>query len=183
MTTYVALLRGINVGKAKRVSMADLRRLLVDLGYENVATILMSGNAVFTTASARNEAALAKEIEAAIERRLTMDVRVFVRGVAKVRKAVDGNPFPEHASKDPSRLAIAFFDGRLDRKVLAPILEADWSPEAFAVGTGVTYAWHPNGVTGSPLAEALVRTKGLPVGTSRNLATITKVLHRSDALD
>jgi uncharacterized protein (DUF1697 family) len=63
--------------------------------------------------------------------------------------------------------------------VLAAILAADWSPERFAVGKGVTYAWHPNGVTGSKLAEALMKTKG-PVGTARNLATVTKLLDRAE---
>ena len=48
MPRYVALFRGINVGKAKRVAMADLRELLGELGYSEVATLLNSGNAVFT---------------------------------------------------------------------------------------------------------------------------------------
>jgi uncharacterized protein (DUF1697 family) len=46
--THVALLRGINVGKAKRVAMADLRALLEELGYADVRTLLNSGNVVFT---------------------------------------------------------------------------------------------------------------------------------------
>ena len=47
MTTYIALLRGINVGKAKRIAMADLRALLEGLGHADVATLLNSGNVVF----------------------------------------------------------------------------------------------------------------------------------------
>lgn len=175
----MALLRGINVGKAKRVAMADVRSLLEDLGHGDVSTLLMSGNAVFTS-SQRSEKKLAEEIEAAIRERLQMDVRVFVRSAAKVRKAVDANPFPKEAAADPSRLGISFFDGPADRKALAPIVEADWSPEAFAIGDGVLYAWNPNGVTGSKLAEALMKCKGAPVGTSRNLATVRKILDRAE---
>src|ERR1043165_9069038 len=48
MPRYVALFRGINVGKAKRIAMADLRALLVELGYSRVATLLNSGNVVFS---------------------------------------------------------------------------------------------------------------------------------------
>jgi uncharacterized protein (DUF1697 family) len=44
MTHYVALFRGINVGRAKRVTMADLRALFVDFGYDDVRTVLQSGN-------------------------------------------------------------------------------------------------------------------------------------------
>jgi uncharacterized protein (DUF1697 family) len=61
MPTYVALLRGVNVGKAKRVPMAELRQLLGGLGYTNVSTLLNSGNAVFRTAGA-SHAKLASDI-------------------------------------------------------------------------------------------------------------------------
>ena len=179
MARYVALLRGINVGKAKRISMADLRRLLEDLGHTDVATILMSGNAVFTSSS-RSAPTLAREIEGAIAEGLSMEVKVFVRPVSALRKVVDGVPWPDLARRDPSRLAISFFDEAPDRKALAPILAADWSPERLALGQNVTYGWHPNGVTGSKLAEALMKTKG-PVGTVRNLATVTKLLDRAES--
>ena len=180
MARYVALLRGINVGKAKRVAMADLRSLLEDLGHTEVGTILMSGNAVFTSSS-RSAAALGKAIEKAIAERMSMDVKVFVRTAAEIQKVVDDVPWPDLAEKDPSRLGIAFFDEAVDRKSLKPILDADWSPERFAVGNGVTYSWNPNGVTGSPLAEALMKRKGGPVGTARNLATVRKVLDKAES--
>ena len=178
MARYVALLRGINVGKAKRVSMADLRSLLEDLGHTDVGTVLMSGNAVFTS-SARSTPVLARGIEQAISEQLSMDVRVFVRTVAAVRMVVDDVPWPDLARKDPSRLGISFFDSAHDRKVLQPILEQDWSPEAVAVGKDVLYVWQPNGVTGSKLGEALGKVKGGPVGTVRNLATVRKILDRA----
>ena len=175
---FVALLRGINVGKAKRVAMADLRALLEGLGHTDVATVLMSGNAVFTSSS-RTAPALARGIEAAITERLSMDVTVFVRTVSAVQQVIDGVPWPEHATRDPSRLGIAFHDGTADRKRLGPILDADWAPEAFAIGKGVLYTWQPNGITGSPLGEALGKVKGGPVGTVRNLATVRKILDRA----
>lgn len=174
---YVALLRGINVGKAKRISMADLRSLVEGLGHTDVATVLVSGNVVFTS-TARRET-LAREIEDAIRAALSMEVTVFVRTVAEVRKVVDAVPWPDLAAKEPSRLAIAFHDGTADRVALRPILSTDWSPEAFAIGKGVLYLWQPNGMTGSPLGEALAKVKEAPVGTVRNLATIKKVLDRA----
>ena len=53
MARLVALLRGINLGSKRRVAMADLRELLAELGYEDVRTVLASGNAVFTGPKAR----------------------------------------------------------------------------------------------------------------------------------
>ena len=180
MARYAVFLRGINVGKAKRVSMADLRALLEDLGHTDVGTVLMSGNAVFTSSSSsRSTAVLGKAIERAIAERLSMDVRVFVRTAAALQKAADEVPWPELAKQDPSRLGVAFFDDPINRAGLAPILAEDWSPERYAIGNGVTYAWHPNGVTGSKLAEALMKVKGGPVATVRNLATVQKILDRA----
>ena len=69
MTTYVALLRGINVGKAKRIAMADLRALLEGLGYTDVATLLNSGNVVFKVGGGAAKR-LAADISAAIATRL-----------------------------------------------------------------------------------------------------------------
>ena len=180
MGTYAALLRGINVGRAKRVAMADLRSLLEDLGHTDVSTILMSGNAVFGTTGRKPEAALAAEIEGAIRDRLGMDVRVFVRSAAALRKIVDGNPMPERAAEHPSRFHVSLFDGEVDREALATVLEQDWTPERIEVGDGALYLWHPGGMTGSKLAEALGRAKG-PVGTVRNWATLTKLLDRAEA--
>ena len=89
--------------------------------------------------------------------------------------ACPGRTWP---SANPSRLSVSFFDDPIDPRALTPILDTDWSPERFAIGKGVTYAWHPDGVTGSKLAETLLRAKG-PVGTARNLKTIMKVLDRA----
>jgi uncharacterized protein (DUF1697 family) len=181
VSVYIALLRGINVGKAKRVAMAELRSLLEDLGHGEVSTLLMSGNAVFTSSS-RSAEAIAKGIEEAITERLGMEVRVLVRTAAAVRKVVDANPLADVAKQDPARLGVAFVDGKIDRKRLAPILDADWSPEAIAVADDAVYTWQPNGVTGSPLAEALLKLKGGPTQTVRNLATVQKILDRAESL-
>src|SRR5215470_17770352 len=87
-----ALLRGINVGTAKRVSMADLRRLFEDLGYEDVRTLLNSGNVVFTIpkASSRDHAA---RVEKAIADRLGLTSRVVVLTKREIAAAVADNPF------------------------------------------------------------------------------------------
>jgi uncharacterized protein (DUF1697 family) len=83
MPTFVALLRGINVGKAKRVSMAELRTLLSGLGYTNVATLLNSGNAVFRSPKG-GPAGHATEIAAAISDRVKLDLPVIVKSAREL---------------------------------------------------------------------------------------------------
>jgi uncharacterized protein (DUF1697 family) len=167
----VALLRGINVGKAKRVAMADLRALLEDLGYAGVRTLLNSGNAVFT--SREEAAAAASRIEKAIASRLGVSARVTVLTATEIAAAVRRNPLPGIA-RDPSRLmmAVPIEAGSLPR--LEPLLKQDWKPEALALGRRVAYLWLPGGTIESRLHQTVERELGGAV-TTRNWATVTKL--------
>jgi len=94
----IALLRGINVGKNKRIAMADLRRLLTDAGFSDVVTLLQSGNIVFTGAGSgagsdtSSDATNARRIERAIAEKYGFDVDVIVRSTAELAAAITANP-------------------------------------------------------------------------------------------
>jgi hypothetical protein len=78
MPTYVALLRGINIGPRNKIAMADLRELLGSLGHEGVRTHILSGNAIFTS-RCRSAQRLEADLEKAIRERFELDIRVLVR--------------------------------------------------------------------------------------------------------
>jgi uncharacterized protein (DUF1697 family) len=168
---YVALLRGINVGRAKRVSMADLRALFADLGYGDVRTLLNSGNVVFSGPGAAPGAAA--RIEAALAQRLGVSARVTVLTAAELATIVAGNALLEIAG-DHSRLLVAVLADPADRARLEPLTEQDWAPEALALGVRVAYMWCPDGVLASRLSAAVGRLLGDAV-TARNWATVTKL--------
>ena len=168
---YVALLRGINVGRAKRVSMADLRALFADLGYGDVRTLLNSGNVVFSGPGATLGAAA--RIEEALARRLGVSARVTVLTAAELATIVAGNALLEVAG-DHSRLLVAVLADPADRARLEPLTEQDWAPEALALGVRVAYMWCPDGVLASRLSAAVGRLLGDAV-TARNWATVTKL--------
>lgn len=105
MRTHVALFRGINVGRAKRVAMADLRALFSDLGYQDVQTVLQSGNVVFTADSLAPDAADA--VEAALDRRTGVSARVLLKSAAELRAVAAANPLLDIAT-DPARLLVTF---------------------------------------------------------------------------
>jgi uncharacterized protein (DUF1697 family) len=168
---HVALIRGINVGRAKRVAMADLRALVESLGYLDVRTLLNSGNVVFT--APRAAAGAAARIEKGLAERLGVPARVTVLTAAELAAAVAENPLLEIA-REPSRLLVAVLADPVDRRRLAPLLAEDWSPEALALGARVAYLWCPEGVLASRLAEAVGRALGDAV-TTRNWATLTKL--------
>jgi hypothetical protein len=83
MPRFTVLLRGVNVGKGKRVPMAGFKRLLEELGYTDVRTLLNSGNAVFASAG-RSGAKHALAIAAEVERRFGVLTPVIVKSAAEV---------------------------------------------------------------------------------------------------
>jgi uncharacterized protein (DUF1697 family) len=174
--TYVGLVRGINVGNAKRVAMADLRALVAKLGYGDVRTLLNSGNIVFTGPGASAEDAAAR-IEAALSRRLGVSARVTVLTAAELAAAAADNPLVDIAT-NPSRLLVAVLANPADRSRLKSLAKQDWAPEALAIGTRVAYLWCPDGIIASRVAKAVGHVLGDAV-TMRNWATCTKLIDLS----
>jgi uncharacterized protein (DUF1697 family) len=168
---YVALVRGINVGRAKRVAMADLRSLFECLGHRDVRTLLNSGNVVFT--GSHGAARAASRIERAMAGRLGVSARVAVLSAAELGRIVTENPLLKIA-KDPSRLLVAVLLDPADRRRLQPLLDQDWRPDVLAVGSRAAYMWCPRGMLGSRLPDEIGRRLGDAV-TTRNWATISKL--------
>lgn len=169
---HVALIRGINVGRAKRVAMPDLRKLVEALGYGDVRTLLNSGNVVFTgPASAAKGSAV--RIEKAMSARLGVSARVTVLTAAELASVVADNPLGE-AADDPSRLFVTVLFDAADRKRLLPLARQDWKPEVLAVGARAAYVWCPRGMIESRLTAAVNKLLG-DGATTRNWATMTKL--------
>ena len=167
----VALLRGINVGRAKRVAMADLRKLLADLGYGEVRTVLNSGNAVFE-ADGVPPATSATRIEEALVLKLGVAARVTVLSAGQFAELMAQNTLAPIS--DASRLLALVLNKPADTTRLAPLLGQPWQPEALAVGSWAAYAWCPDGVLASKVVAALGVLLGDGV-TSRNWATMQKL--------
>ncbi len=168
----VALFRGINVGRAKRVAMADLRALFQELDYRDVRTLLNSGNVVFTGSNAE-PAEASRLIERAMAAGLGVSARVTVLTATEFALIVEENRLSGVAD-DPSRLLVMILADPRDRRLLEPLLKRDWSPEVLALGGRAAYLWCPDGFLRSPLPEAAGRLLGDAV-TTRNWATILKI--------
>jgi len=113
--TWVALLRGVNLGSHNKLSMAELRALLEDIGAEDVTTYVQSGNAVFRSALARDD--LVRKIEREISARFGLEVTVVLRTKAELARLVAANPFAERES-DPTKLHVTFLAAAPDRRRL-----------------------------------------------------------------
>lgn len=172
MSRQVALLRGVNVGRAKRVAMADLRSLVEDLGFRDVRTVLNSGNIVYTSPRTTPQAAGAR-IEHALADRLGVSSKVTVLDSQELSAVVDANPLAGVAD-NYSRLLLFVLASADVRAKLAAVAKRTWGKEKMALGTRVAYAWCPNGFLDSPLRQALDDALGDGV-TTRNWATVLKL--------
>ena len=172
MSTWrIALLRGINVGKAKRIAMADLRELFEELGYADVRTLLNSGNVVFTAKGVKGDHAA--RIEKGIEEKLGVTSRVIVLTGAELAKVIEQNPLLDVAD-NPSRMVVDVLDKKADRAKLDPLAKEDWGLEVLALGDLAAYMWCPSGINQSKLVMAVGRALR-DKGTTRNWGTILKL--------
>jgi uncharacterized protein (DUF1697 family) len=170
-TTRIALLRGINVGRAKRIAMADLRAMLESLGYKEIRTHLQSGNAIFV-AGAGKDAVLEQQISAGIKKTFGMDVAVLVRTAAEIVSVVDANPFvARHV--DTRELHATFLAAAAPAAKIAGVDRDACAPDEFAAGDRVIYARLRNGVMGSRLPD-WDKVLGMRT-TTRNWNTTTRL--------
>jgi uncharacterized protein (DUF1697 family) len=181
-TRVAALVRGINVGKAKQVAMTDLATALADVGGTDVRTYLRSGNAVLEVpaAAARTPTALSRlgrDAEAALLARSGVSARVLVVTADALRAVAAANPFPDLVGT-PKLLHVAFCDAQPDGDVVDR-LGARHGRDELSVGDRVVYlAYRDGSSVDSPLAKVLA---GLGVTTTtRNWSTVQALLTRCD---
>lgn len=169
MPDWVALLRGINVGTAKRVPMATLRQVFADAGHAEVATLLNSGNVVFEAAGDPDPSVLRRGILAATG----VDCELMVVSGSAFRAVAEANPL--RADDRPgNRLAVSFPAALLDATIERPLAD-DLAPEELVVTEAAIYQWLPDGVLASKVPPAWWRMLGVAV-TTRNDATVAKIV-------
>ncbi|MET0672989.1 MAG: DUF1697 domain-containing protein [Microbacterium pygmaeum] len=173
MTTWVALLRGVNVNGIT-VRSADLRDLFDQLGFTDVRTVLASGNVVFSSTAAAP--ALKTKIEKALRDRFGYDAWIVLVTRAAVAQAVEAFPFD---AADASRQPYVVFasDDAVLTEILAAAPELDPDADPVARGAGVVY-WNPiKGTTvDTPFGRLLSKKTYRESTTNRNLRTLQKIV-------
>ena len=169
-TRYVALLRAINLGSTRRVSMPQLREALGARGYGAVRTHLASGNVVLD--SPLGETDLAADLADAIAEEFGLDVPVVVRSGEEVADVVAADPLGDVAA-DPSRYSVTFFPTAPDAERVAALPPADGG--RYEVQGRELYLWLPDGLQQSPMGSwKWDRLLGV-AGTARNWNTVRKL--------
>jgi uncharacterized protein (DUF1697 family) len=170
-TRYVALLRGINVGKARQIGMPRLTEVLTARGHENVRTHLRSGNVVLD--SPLGEAELVADVEKAIKAEFGFDVPVVVRTGEELAAVIADDPFASLAT-DPAKYLVTFLPRPPAKKQVADLPPVEGGGEYLVRGREL-YLWLPDGVANTPLAAwKWDRLLGV-AGTGRNWNTVIRL--------
>jgi uncharacterized protein (DUF1697 family) len=166
VTSYVALLRAVNVG-GRQLKMADLKRIASELGLDSPTTFIASGNLLFT--SGKSEATVKKELESALTEHMGKTVEVMVRTAGEMTAAVQRNPFADEAG---NRVGAIFFDDPPSEDAIAAAKNV--TNERLARGGREIYVHYPDGQGRSKL-----KLGGKALGTARNMNTVARLAELS----
>jgi uncharacterized protein (DUF1697 family) len=173
MTTYVALLRAVNVA-GKSLAMSVLRDYAAALGLAEPRTLLQSGNLVFRS-SGKKPAELEKLLEREAEKRLGVITEFIVRSSKELTSIIANNPFPAAAQRDPARLLVMFLKDEPPADAIAALRKAIVGRESIAAGARQLYIIYPDGMGRSKLTTSLIEKRLATRGTGRNWNTVVKL--------
>jgi uncharacterized protein (DUF1697 family) len=171
--TYVALLRGINVGGNNNIPMKQLEEVCAAIGWTGARTLLQSGNIVFSATGGSDT--LEKQFEGGIHKQFGFSITAVVRDAARFKYCVAQVPFTTQIAADPSHLLLYLtkLPPRPDAaKVLMSLARAD---EEVAAAGGVLWIYFPNGIGSSKLSPAVIDRAVGSTATGRNWNTVSKI--------
>jgi uncharacterized protein (DUF1697 family) len=171
MATWVALLRGVG-GGIRPLPMRELTVALEGIGLKDVRTYIQSGNIVFS--SPKSAAGLAAAIEGCIEKKFGFHSSTFVLSVPELRRAAQGNPFPQ-ADQKPQALHLFFLAKPARDAQLDAMNELKAKSEQFVLKGKVCYFYAPDGFGISKLGAKAGKLLGVDT-TARNWRTVGKLL-------
>ncbi len=175
MQTYIALLRGINVGGYKKIPMAELRELLSKAGLENVKTYIQSGNVVFQS-SLNDSKILEEKIKTSILDRFGFEVSILVRTRAQLQKIFNDCPFPEE-KKANSYFAILSDIPKQD--LVEEASKKTYDNEEYAIINDGLYFYCAHGYGNAKFSLNFFEKKLNISATSRNYRTMVKLMDMS----
>ena len=176
MTTYISMLRGINVGGRKKVKMDELKGLYESLGFGHVLTYIQSGNVVFEYE--RTEIPrLVDRIEKAMKARFGFDVPVVIRTRDEIERVIGKTPF---AGKDDSKVHVTFLSGKPTGFPTDEISRVKAAKEEFAFSDEEVYLFCPGGYGATKLSNGFLEKKLKRTATTRNWRTVNVLLSMAD---
>ena len=175
MTTYIALLRGVNVSGQKILSMESLKTVLSEAGFKNVNTYIQSGNIIFNF-DETDKVKIGNTISQLIKEKFSFDVTTIILTSQELQIYMDGNPFLKENDTDPKQLYFTFLETQPIKELVEKIKTFDFSPDRFIVFNHIIYVNCPNGYGKTKINNQFFEKKLKVNATTRNLNTVKKLL-------
>lgn len=176
MTTYISILRGINVGGNRMIKMDALRQLFTKLGFQNIQTYIQSGNVVFQT-DKKGNTELESIISKAILATFTFEVPVIVKNLDELKAIVSNNPFLNDATKDIAHLHVTFLDVQPLQEHFDKIKDVTYQADEFCLIDKAIYLYCPNSYSNSILTNGFFENKLKVTATTRNWKTTNELVN------
>lgn len=173
--TYIALLKGINVGGNHLIKMDALKKMFEDMGYKNIRTLLQSGNVIFDAAKAKNDA-LKKKIETFLDKELGYKVAVVIRSMDEIEKIIAAYPFSKIKDHEICRIFVSFLDAEPDKAGTKEFIALSNKNEIYHIEGMNVYLLCRESFLDSLIAKNIVEKKLKVKATTRNRATVNKLL-------
>ena len=177
-TTYISILRGINVSGHKMIKMDALRQLYSDLGFSNVRTYIQSGNVIFNDENTNVEE-IEKNIKIKIKEVLGLDVQLIIKELSEYKEIVNNNPFVSREEIDPELLHVSFLTTK-PLQVDVDKLIGQFTPEEFVLDGKVIYLYCPNGYGNTKLNNGFFEYKMKVIASTRNWKTTLELLRMAE---
>lgn len=176
MTTYISILRGINVSGHRIIKMDDLKKMCADdLHFSNIKTYIQSGNIVFQSPLNKTDT-ISEKIKTEIQKKFGFDVPVLTLTSDELEKIIDRNPFLKDKSKDPSFFHITFLSEKPTAENVELIGQTEFQPDEYNIIDKAVYLYCPNGYSNSKLTNSFLESKLKVTATTRNWKTTNELL-------
>lgn len=182
MQTYIAILRGINVGAQKKVLMAELKEVLKKLKLKDVATYIQSGNIVFKSDEKLSNEEFASKIEKVIHKHFKFEVPVLVRNATELKKLIAANPFPKNKKIDLAKVHVTFLSAVPAKPLLEEIKKISFPPDEFSINGKEVYLHTPGGYGETKLSNTFFEKKLKVTATTRNWKTVNTLMEMCESL-
>ena len=197
MQTYISILRGINVGGKKSVKMDVLRKIYVDLGFQNVQTYIQSGNVVFCSENSSTQDLAIKIAEKILET-FAFDVPIIILTLQELQEVIKNNPFlveiiennqkenqqenQQDSQKDKIHFHITFLSEIPEKALFDKIKENIYQKDEFSLLGKSIYLYCPDSYSNSKLTNGFFETKLKVIATTRNWKTSLELLNMAEKI-
>jgi uncharacterized protein (DUF1697 family) len=174
MTTYIALLRGVNVGNI-RIKMDALKVMCANIGLQKVETFIQSGNIIFQYKKSTT-AFLENKIAVAIKNTFGFTILVLVKEKEALKEIISNNPFIKDKKKDIAFFHVTFLAETPTESLYNKLIEGNYEEDEFIIVDDAVYLYCPNSYSKSKLTNKFLETKLKVSATTRNWKTTNKLL-------